>query len=95
MSFMAHITQKRDKLVLRLRRLRGQLDAAERAIEGDQACTAVLQALVACRGALVSLIAEVLEDHVRHHVVDPDRNPRSARSRAARELIDVLKIYIK
>jgi DNA-binding FrmR family transcriptional regulator len=92
---MAHVTQKRDKLLFRLRRLRGQLDAAERALEGDEACTAVLQALVACRGALRSLIAEVLEDHVRHHVVDPDRNPRSRRSQGARELIAVLKTYLK
>jgi DNA-binding FrmR family transcriptional regulator len=92
---MAHVTQKRDKLVLRIRRLRGQLDAAERAIETEAACTTVLQTLVACRGALNGLIAEVVEDHVRHHVVDPDKKPRSKAAQGARELIDVLKTYLK
>jgi FrmR/RcnR family transcriptional regulator, repressor of frmRAB operon len=92
---MGHVTQKRDKLLLRIRRLRGQLDAAERAIEADDACTAVLQTLVACRGALNGLITEVVEDHVRHHVVDPDKNPRSKQAQATRELIDVLKTYLR
>ena len=92
---MAHISQKRDKLLLRIKRLRGQLDAAQRALEADDACSAVLQTLVACRGALNGLIAEVVEDHVRHHVVDPDKNPRSKQSQGARELIDVLKTYLR
>lgn len=92
---MAHLIETRDKLLLRLRRLRGQLDAAERAIESEEACTAVLQTLVACRGAMNGLITEVVEDHVRHHVVDPDKNPRSKRSQATRELIDVLRSYLR
>jgi DNA-binding FrmR family transcriptional regulator len=92
---MAHVTQKRDKLLLRIRRLRGQLDAAGRAIETEEACTTVLQTLVACRGALNSLIGEVIEDHVRYHVVNPDKNPRSKQAQGARELIDVLKTYLK
>jgi DNA-binding FrmR family transcriptional regulator len=88
-------TEKPDKLLLRVRRIRGQLDAAARRIEAAEPCTAVLQTLVACRGALNSLITEVIEDHVRHHVVDPEKAPRSKRAQATRELIDVLKTYLK
>jgi FrmR/RcnR family transcriptional regulator, repressor of frmRAB operon len=92
---MGHVTQKRDKLLLRLRRLRGQLDAVERSLEADAECAAVLQTLVACRGAMNGLIVEVIEDHVRHHVVDPDKDPKSKRSQGTRELLDVLKTYLR
>jgi DNA-binding FrmR family transcriptional regulator len=92
---MGHVTQKRDKLLLRLRRLRGQLDAVERALETDAECTTVMQTLVACRGAMNGLIVEVIQDHVRHHVVDPEQQPKSKRSQATLELLDVLKTYLR
>jgi DNA-binding FrmR family transcriptional regulator len=92
---MGHVTQKRDKLLLRLRRLRGQLDAVERSLETEAECTTVLQTLVACRGAMNGLIVEVIQDHIRHHVVDPDKNPRSKQSQATLELLDVLKTYLR
>lgn len=92
---MGHVTQNRDKLLLRLRRLRGQLDAVERSLVADADCTVVMQTLVACRGAMNGLIVEVIQDHVRHHVVDPEHDPTSKRSQAAQELLDVLKTYLK
>jgi DNA-binding FrmR family transcriptional regulator len=92
---MGHVIRKADKLGLRLRRIRGQLDAAGRAIETEAACATVLQTLVACRGALNGLIAEVIEDHVRHHVVDPDKHSRSPQAKATRELLDVLRTYLR
>jgi DNA-binding FrmR family transcriptional regulator len=92
---MAHVTRDREKLLNRIRRIRGQLNAVEKAIEEEQACASVLQTLVACRGAMSSLVAELLEDHVRYHVVDPDKNPSSKQAQAARELIDLLKTYLK
>jgi DNA-binding FrmR family transcriptional regulator len=92
---MAHVTRDRDKLLNRVRRIRGQLNAVEKAIEGEEACVAVLQTLVACRGALNGLVAELLQEHVRCHVVDPEKNPTSKQSQGARELIDILKTYLK
>jgi DNA-binding FrmR family transcriptional regulator len=92
---MGHVTRDRDKLLNRVRRIRGQLNAVEKAIEDEQACAAVLQTLVACRGAMNSLVAQLLEEHVRYHVVDPDKNPTSKQGQAARELIDLLKTYLK
>jgi DNA-binding FrmR family transcriptional regulator len=41
------------------------------------------------------LMASVLEGHVRHHLIDPDRNPTSREAIAAQELIDVVKSYLK
>ncbi|HEX4456622.1 MAG TPA: metal/formaldehyde-sensitive transcriptional repressor [Polyangia bacterium] len=92
---MGHVTRDREKLLNRIRRMRGQLNAVERAIEEDQACAAVLQTLVACRGAMNGLVAELMEGHVRHHVVDPDKQPASKAAQGARELIDLLKTYLK
>jgi len=41
------------------------------------------------------LISEVIEGHIRFHVVDPDHHPTSERAKAAQELIDVIKMYMK
>ena len=40
-------------------------------------------------------MAEVIEGHIRFHVVDPDRQPTSHQAQAAQELIDVIKAYLK
>jgi DNA-binding FrmR family transcriptional regulator len=42
-----------------------------------------------------SLMAEVVEAHVRFHMIDPDRDPTSAEAEAGQELIDVVKAYMK
>jgi DNA-binding FrmR family transcriptional regulator len=92
---VGHVTRDRDKLLNRIRRIRGQLNAVEKAIDEEEACASVLQTLVACRGAMNSLIAQLLEDHVRHHVVDPHKNPSSKQAQAAGELIELLRTYLK
>jgi DNA-binding FrmR family transcriptional regulator len=55
----------------------------------------VLHLAVAARGAINSLVAEVIEDHIRMHVIDPARERNSARSRGAEELIDIVQAYLK
>jgi len=92
---MAHLRRDRIGLRNRVHRIQGQLAAVERALEADADCTTVLQRLAACRGALESLVGELIEEHIRHHVVDPDERPRSAAARGARELIAVLRSYLK
>ena len=92
---MGHVTRDRGKLLNRVRRIRGQLNAVEKAIDDEAACASVLQTLVACRGAMNSLIAQLLEDHVRYHVVDPNKNPSTKQAQAAAELIELLKTYLK
>ncbi len=92
---MAHTIRDKTKLINRIRRIRGQLMAVEKAVEEEQDCSTILLTIAACRGAINSLMAEVIEGHIRFHVVDPDQQPTSERARAAQELIDVVKAYLK
>jgi DNA-binding FrmR family transcriptional regulator len=92
---MAHTTKNKEKLLTRVRRIRGQVDAIERALESDQECSGVLQLMAACRGALNGLMAEVMEGHVRFHVLAPKSARNSPQAQAAEELIDVVRAYLK
>ena len=92
---MAHTVRDKEKLVLRIRRIRGQIEAVERALTMDQDCSDVLQLITAARGALNGLMAELVEDHVRFHVIDPKQKPSSEQALAADELIDVIRSYLK
>jgi DNA-binding FrmR family transcriptional regulator len=93
---MAHTVRDKKKLLNRVRRIRGQIDAIERLLdEGAEDCTSVLQTIASCRGAINGLMAEVIEGHIRHHVIDPDHKPTAEQTEAAEELIDVVKTYLK
>lgn len=92
---MAHTIRDRQKLLNRIRRIRGQIEAVEKAVEQEQDCSVILHTIAACRGAINSLMAEVIEGHIRFHVIDPDHEPTSKRARAAQELIEVVKAYLK
>ena len=83
---MNHIAKEKAKLLNRLKRMRGQIEAMERAVDGDNECAAVLQQATACRGALDGFIAEVIEDHIREHMVDPRESRDSPQVAAAEEL---------
>jgi DNA-binding FrmR family transcriptional regulator len=92
---MAHTTKEKDKLLIRVRRIRGQVDAIERALESEQECAGVLQLMAACRGALNGLMAEVMVGHIRFHVLTPGNSKNSPQVEAAEELIDVVRAYLK
>ena len=90
-----HTVREKKKLISRVRRIRGQLEAVEKAIEGEKGCFEVLQTVAAARGAMNGLVAEIVEDHVRFHVLDPSAKVNAKQSRAAEELIDVVRAYVK
>jgi DNA-binding FrmR family transcriptional regulator len=92
---MAHTIKEKEKLVLRVRRIRGQIEAVERALVNEQDCSDVLQLITAARGAMNGLMAELLEDHVRFHVLDSKRKPTSEQALAADELIEIVRAYLK
>ena len=92
---MSHTTREKEKLLNRVRRVRGQVEALERAIDQEKACAEVLHLVVTARGAMNSLMAEIIEDHIRMHVVDPARERDSGRARGAEELIEVVQAYLK
>jgi DNA-binding FrmR family transcriptional regulator len=78
-----------------VRRIRGQIDSIEKALDQEKECCSMLLTIAACRGAMNGLMAEIIEDHSRFHAVDPDTHPMSEQSRIAQELIDVVEAYLK
>jgi FrmR/RcnR family transcriptional regulator, repressor of frmRAB operon len=92
---IGHIAKEKAKLLNRVKRLRGQIDAIARAVEADDECANVLQQATACRGALDGFIAEVIEDHIREHMVDPNAARENPRVQAAEELIEIVHQYLK
>lgn len=92
---MAHVNSEKVKLLNRLHRISGQLTAIERAVEEDNECARVLQQATACRGALDSFIFEVIEDHIREHVMTGNSESPGTLNQAGEELIGILKSYIK
>ncbi|MGA8073331.1 MAG: metal/formaldehyde-sensitive transcriptional repressor [Candidatus Acidiferrales bacterium] len=92
---MAHTTKDKDKLLARVRRIRGQIEAIERGLESEEECASVLQMMASARGALNGLMAEVMEGHIRFHVLAPDGAKNRAQAEAAEELVEVINAYLK
>ena len=90
---MSHTVRAKSKLLARVRRIRGQVEAIERALENELGCADVLQLVASVRGAMNGLTAELIEDHIQHHVVEPSQE--ADRMRGADELIDVVRTYLK
>ena len=94
-GIMAHTIREKTKLLNRVRRIRGQIEAVERALEDGKECTEVLHRIAALRGAINGLTIEVIEDHIRNHIADPTRDPDPELAKGAQELIDVVRSYLK
>jgi DNA-binding FrmR family transcriptional regulator len=92
---MSHTTDEKKRLLNRVRRIRGQVESIERALNEEAECSIVLHNIAACRGAMDALMAEVIDGHIRFHVLDPKRNPTDEQERAAEDLIDALRAYLK
>lgn len=90
---MSHVTMNKTRTLSRVRRIKGQVEAIERAFEGDGECEKILQLVASCRGALNGLMAELIEGHLRFHVLDPNQKTRPAQLAAADDLIAVVKRY--
>jgi DNA-binding FrmR family transcriptional regulator len=92
---VSHTVKEKTKLLHRIRRLRGQVEAIERALEAEAGCNEVMRLVVSVRGAANGLMAELLEDHIRMHVCDPSRDRDRERAKGAGDLIDVVHAYLK
>ena len=66
---MGHTILHKKRLLHRVRRIRGQIEAVERALVEERGCGEVMLTLAASRGAIHGLMAELLEEHLRSHVV--------------------------
>ncbi len=92
---MSHTIKDKQRLILRAKRIRGQVDALERALAEERDCSEVLQLMSAARGAMNSLMAELLEGHIRSHVLNGKHRVTSKQVMAADEVINMVKSYLK
>lgn len=90
---MGHTHRSKDKLIARIRRLKGQMEAVERALESEQPCGEVLQLLASIRGALSGLTVELMQEHLSEHVVEAENDAQ--RRQAANELAEALRTYMR
>ncbi len=90
---MPHSPEEKKRAITRLRRIRGQAEALEAAIETGAGCNQVLQQLAAVRGAVNGLMAEVLEGHLRESF-GPDA-PVDHRAQAIEEVASLVRSYLK
>jgi DNA-binding FrmR family transcriptional regulator len=91
---MSHELREKQKLVARVRRIRGQVDAIERSLTGGEDCADVLMLLANVRGGINSLMAEVLEDHIRLHMLTPEKSNMDS-AELAEDLIELVRAYLK
>jgi len=89
-----HIVADRDKLLARVRRIAGQISAVERQLLGDAGCSETLQLVASVRGAVGSLMEELIEQHMREHVARPDISDET-RQAAAEEMLALIRRYGK
>jgi FrmR/RcnR family transcriptional regulator, repressor of frmRAB operon len=92
---MTHTIREKAKLLARVRRIRGQVEAIERALDGEAGCERVMHLIAGARGAMAGLMAEVVEDHVRTHLVDAQMHPHALNIEAAEQLLDVVRTYLR
>ena len=95
---MGHTVKGKKPLLARVRRIQGQAAAIERALEEGQECMAVLQQIAAIRGAVNGLMAEVLEGHLREHLLAPtaaDTEADPARQQEADQVMRLVRSYLK
>jgi DNA-binding FrmR family transcriptional regulator len=91
---MDHLEKEKKKLVARIKRIRGQVDSIERSLSTNDNCADVLMLLATVRGGINSLMAEVLEDHIRLHLLSPEK-PTAEPQELAEDLIDLVRAYLK
>ena len=88
---MSHLSREKLDLVNRAKKVRGQIESAERALNEDAPCVDVLQRLAAARGAISSLMSELMEDHIRHHMPSKSESSKDA----IEDLIEIVRSYLK
>jgi DNA-binding FrmR family transcriptional regulator len=92
---MTHTVREKQKLLGRVRRIRGQIDAIERALESESGCDEVMHLIAGMRGATAGLMAEVVEDHLRTHLVNAKNRRQALPDDAADKLMEVVRTYLK
>ena len=90
---MSHLSRDKGKLLGRIARLKGQIEAVERAVDEESECAAILHLVASVRGAMAGLTNELLDEHLHHHVLMAGNE--DARTRGVEELSTLLRTYLK
>ncbi len=89
---MSHTVREKRKLLARIRRIKGQVEAIERALESEAGCDEVMHLIAGMRGATSGLMAEVIEDHIRAHLMNRDD---AHGGDAADLLVETIRTYVR
>ncbi len=82
------------KLIARLNRIEGQVRGLKRAVEEDRDCMAVLKQIAATSGALRSLGAVLLEEHLKGCVATAIQVDGNASDQIS-EVVDIFNKFSK
>jgi DNA-binding FrmR family transcriptional regulator len=94
-SAVSHTILAKKKLLARARRIRGQVEAIERALEEESDCETVMHLIAGVRGSVSGLMAEVVEDHVLTNLVDADRKRDPIKPSATDQLVEIVHSYLR
>ena len=91
---MPHSPHEKKRVLTRVRRIRGQAEALERALQAGVDCGAVLQQIAAIRGAVNGLMSEVMEAHIREEFGQPAASDQQRKARVE-EMTGLVRSYLK
>ena len=91
---MGHMKSSKDNLLKRVKRIAGQVQAIERALDSDDDCSKTLLLVASTRGAINRLMDEIIEDHAREHVANPTLS-NEERAKGVDELLEAIRRYSK
>jgi DNA-binding FrmR family transcriptional regulator len=91
---MTPLDKEKQKLIARIKRIRGQVDSIERSLSTGDDCADILMLMANVRGGINSLMAEVLEDHIRLHLLASEKSSTPPQE-LAEDLIDLVRAYLK
>jgi len=91
---MCHMRSSKDNLLKRVKRIAGQIQAIERALDSDDDCSKTLLLVASTRGAINGLMDEIIEDHAREHVANPTLS-NEERAKGVDELLEAIRRYSK
>jgi DNA-binding FrmR family transcriptional regulator len=90
---MSHTTREKDRLIARVRRIRGQLEGIERALAAEAPCAEVLRQVASVRGAMNGLTSQLFDAHLKAHVLEAATEPE--RAEGAEQLMGIVRTYLK
>jgi DNA-binding FrmR family transcriptional regulator len=88
---MPHTSKEKLHLVNRTKKVIGQLESVLKGLDGDEQCSEILRRLASARGAINSLMGELMEDHIINHM---PKNSKSAEE-AAEDIVQIVRTYLK